>query len=263
MNEPIPGSYEHRFSGLARLYGREAHLKLKNAHICVVGIGGVGSWAVEAIARTGIQEITMVDWDDLCYSNINRQIHALNESIGKPKIEVMADRIKAINPECKVHCIRDFFNEDSAKDILSHNYTGVIDAIDQYTPKCHLIASCKRLKLPIVSVGAAGGMVDPTLIKVVDLNRTYQDPLLAKVRRKLRVDFNFPRTPNEKFRVPCVFSSEHKIIPNNEELDCDIDQGNGSTNLGCDFGYGSATFITGSFAFHAVSKLFQVILRKA
>ena len=176
MPSPEAGSYTHRFSGLERLYGKAAHQKLKQAHVSVVGIGGVGSWAVEALARSGVQEITMIDWDDLCFTNVNRQIHAMNGTIGKAKIEVMKERILAINPECKVHCIKDYFNPENAEDLLSTQYDGLIDAIDVLTPKCHLIASCKRKKIPLIVVGAAGGMTDPTLIKIADLGKSYQDP---------------------------------------------------------------------------------------
>lgn len=263
MTQVITGSYDHRFSGLARLYGKTAHEKLKQTHLCVVGIGGVGSWAVEAIARSGVGEITIIDWDDLCYSNINRQIHALDNTIGKAKIDVMRERIHNINPECRINAILDFFTPDNAQALLNMNLDGVIDAIDQLTPKCHLIACCKRKKIPIVSVGAAGGIIDPSLIKIADINRTYQDPLMAKVRNKLKRDYNFPKDAKARFRVSCVFSSEHKVIPNPEELECLNQTNEGSKNLGCDYGYGSATFITGTMAFFAVSKLFQLILKKA
>lgn len=257
-----PGSYEHRFSGLQRLYGKEQHSKLKHAHICVVGIGGVGSWTVEALARSGVQEITMIDWDDLCYTNVNRQIHAMDGTIGKAKIDVMNDRIKAINPECKVHCIRDYFSPENADTLLKKSFDGVIDAIDVLTPKCHLLAGCKRLKIPVVAMGAAGGMVDPSLIKVADLNKSYQDPLLAQVRKKLKRDYNFPCKENARFKIPCIFSSEHKTIPEPEDLDCELQNESGSKNLGCDYGYGSATFVTGSMAFFAVGHLFKMLLRK-
>lgn len=260
---PTPGSYEHRFSGLQRLYGKSRHSKLKHAHICVVGIGGVGSWVVEALARSGIQEITMIDWDDLCYTNINRQIHAMDGTIGKAKIDIMSERIKAINPECNIHAIREYFSPDNAEILLSNTFQGVIDAIDVLTPKCHLLAGCRRLKIPIVAMGAAGGMVDPTLIKVADLNKSYQDPLLAQVRKKLKRDYNFPSKENARFKIPCIFSSEHKTIPKPEEIDCALDDlDKSSKNLGCDYGYGSATFVTGSMAFFAVAHLFKMLLRK-
>jgi tRNA A37 threonylcarbamoyladenosine dehydratase len=174
----------------------------------------------------------------------------------------MSERIKAINPDCKVHAIREYFSTDNAQELITKSFQGVIDAIDVLTPKCHLLAACKRLRIPVIAMGAAGGMMDPTLIKITDLNKSYQDPLLAQVRKKLKREYNFSTRENARFKIPCVFSSEHKTIPQPEELDCGLADTTGSKNLGCDYGYGSATFVTGSMAFFAVGHLFKMLLRK-
>jgi len=241
---------------MARLLGQKKAEVLRNSHVAVVGIGGVGSWAVESLARSGIGTITMVDWDDVCYSNVNRQIHALDGTVGRSKVEVMAERIKAIQPEIKVHAVREFFTEETREDILSGGFDMVIDAIDRLTPKCWLIAGCRRAKIPVIAMGAAGGTVDPTRIIVSDLNRSHSDPLLAQVRTKLKKDFGFPTNPKARFKVECVFSGEHKVFPQGDGTVCTK---NGpdreGANLGCDFGYGSASWVTGTFAFMAVARV--------
>jgi tRNA threonylcarbamoyladenosine dehydratase len=256
--EETPGSYEQRFAGMSRLLGDKKAEVLRQSHVAVVGIGGVGSWAVESLARSGIGTITMIDWDDVCYSNVNRQVHALDGSIGKSKVDVMADRIKSIQPGIKVNALREFFTEESREETLSMGFDVVIDAIDKLTPKCWLIAGCRRANIPVIAIGAAGGSVDPTRIVVADLNRSHSDPLLAQVRAKLKKDFGFTKNPKGRFKVECVFSSEHKVFPQGDGTVCTK---NGphqeGANLGCDFGYGSASWITGTFAFMAVSRVIR------
>lgn len=258
-----PGAYEQRFHGIQRLVGDAKAKRLKESHVCVVGIGGVGSWAVESLARTGIGHITMIDWDDICYSNVNRQIHAMTGVVGQAKVQVMAERIRAINPECEVTAIREFFSEENRHELISEKkYDGVIDAIDKLTPKCWLIAACRRAKIPIVTCGAAGGMVDPRKLKVCDLNHSYADPLLAQVRKKLRRDFGFTKTEKSRFKVECVFSPEDKVFPRDDGTVCAGKLGENQGNIGCDFGYGSASFVTGTVAFLAVSRIVHHITRK-
>jgi tRNA threonylcarbamoyladenosine dehydratase len=258
-----PGSYEHRFNGIARLVGKDSAERLRHAHVTVVGIGGVGSWAVEALARSGIGKITMIDWDDLCYTNVNRQIHALDGQIGRAKVDVMAERIRSIQPECEVNAIRDFFTADNRDELITNSGChAVIDAIDKLTPKCWLIATCRRANIPIVCSGAAGGMIDPRRLKVDDLNRSYADPLLAQVRKKLKKDFGFSKKPGEKFKVECIFSDEPKVFPREDGSVCAGKiESNGTVNIGCDFGYGSASFVTGTVAFLAVGRVIQHLLK--
>ncbi|HBY41897.1 MAG TPA: tRNA cyclic N6-threonylcarbamoyladenosine(37) synthase TcdA, partial [Alteromonas sp.] len=170
-------TYQSRFGGITRLYGNDRQQIIANAHIAVIGIGGVGSWSAEALARTGVGAITLFDLDDICVTNTNRQIHALTNTIGAAKVDVMADRIRDINPDCQVHVIEDFVTPDTVMTHLDGNFTGVIEATDSVTAKASIIYYCKRNKIPVVTVGGAGGQVDPTQITCGDLAKTIQDPL--------------------------------------------------------------------------------------
>lgn len=172
MSTAYSEAYLQRFGGTARLYGQQALAVFAQAHVCVIGIGGVGSWAAEALARTGIGAITLIDMDDVCVTNTNRQIHALRQHVGQSKTEVMAERILAINPECRVTCIDDFITPDNVAELLDHNFSYVIDAIDSVRPKAALLSYCRRFKIPVVTTGGAGGQVDPTKIEVADLAKT-------------------------------------------------------------------------------------------
>ena len=163
--------YQYRFGGIGRLFGTNALDVLQRAHVCVIGVGGVGSWAVEALARSGIGELTAIDWDDICVTNVNRQLHAVDGEIGRAKVEALADRVKAINAGCRFHECREFFSEASAERILETPYDYVLDAIDSAKPKCLLIAMCRRRRIPVIPVGGAGGRVDPPAVQVTDLAR--------------------------------------------------------------------------------------------
>ena len=174
--------YARRFGGVSRLYGERGAARLKDAHVCVVGIGGVGSWAMEALARTGIGQLTAVDLDMVAESNTNRQIHALGDIYGKAKVDAMAERIHLINPHCAVTRIEDFVTPENVAEILGPRFDVVIDAIDQTRVKAAMIAHCHRQRTAIVVAGAAGGQTDPTQVRIADLSTTVQDPLLAKVR---------------------------------------------------------------------------------
>ena len=211
--------YFLRFGGISRLYGRHGATILQQAHFCVVGIGGVGSWAAEALARNGVGQITLIDLDDICVTNINRQIHALTDTVGESKVEIMSVRIKQINPDCQVNTIEDFVTTENLNKIMAVHYDYVIDAIDSVDIKTRLIAHCKRKKMPIITIGGAGGQVDPSKIAISDLSKTYQDPLLAKVKNQLRREFNFPRADiakasKRKFAIDAVFSTEQLRYPN-------------------------------------------------
>ncbi len=173
-------NYEQRFGGIGRLYTPEGLEKLRRSHICVIGIGGVGSWAVEALARSGIGKITMIDMDDICVTNINRQIHAMSGTVAQLKTEAMKERIERINPECVVEIIDDFLTQDNLADYLNRGYDYVIDAIDSVRVKAAMIAFCKRNKIKIITTGGAGGQTDPTKIQITDLSKTVQDPLAAR-----------------------------------------------------------------------------------
>ena len=255
--------YSQRFGGIARLYGQSALNNFSKAHFCVIGIGGVGSWVAEALARSGIGQITLVDLDDICTTNINRQIHALSQTIGESKVDVMAERINAINPECKVEVIEDFITLDNLNAHIHSGYDFVIDAIDSVNVKSAIIARCKRQKIPLVTIGGAGGQVDPTQIQISDLAKTYQDPLLAKVRNQLRREYNFSRNVKRKFSVDAIFSTEQLSYPDESGGVCQAKQNaDGAMKLDCNTGFGAATHVTATFAFFAVSHSLKKYLAK-
>jgi tRNA A37 threonylcarbamoyladenosine dehydratase len=230
---------ERRFGGVARLYGQDGAVALRNAHVCVVGIGGVGSWAAEALARTAVGRLTLIDLDMVAESNTNRQIHALG----------------AINPACEIRCIEDFVTPDNVTTMLDGDFTAVIDAIDQVRAKVAMIAFCQRRKLPIVIAGAAGGQIDPTQIRVSDLSQTVQDPLLAKVRSTLRRDHGFPRDPRKKFGVSAVYSTEPLRYPKTDAA-CDAERGPAGLNCA---GFGSSVCVTSVFGMAAAAQVINLI----
>ncbi|MCW8865475.1 MAG: tRNA cyclic N6-threonylcarbamoyladenosine(37) synthase TcdA [Colwellia sp.] len=270
--------YSLRFGGIARLYGQHGAQTLQNAHFCVIGIGGVGSWVAEALARNGIGQITLIDLDDICISNVNRQIHALSNTIGESKVDVMCERIKQINPDCHVNVIEDFVTVENLAELMTpssaeNQYDYVIDAIDTVDIKVRLIAFCKRHKTPIITIGGAGGQVDPSQIAITDLSKTYQDPLLAKVKNQLRRDFNFPRADiakasKRKFSIDAVFSTEQLRYPDASGDVClaKPDQSGSeatSMRLDCSGGFGATTHVTATFAFFAVGRAIDKLLKKS
>ena len=254
--------YEERFAGLQRLYGSEAYTVLRQLHICVVGIGGVGSWAVEALARSGIGELTLIDYDEIAPSNTNRQIHALTETMGMKKIVAMTKRIQSINPDCHVHPIDDFINMENMQALLERGYDCVIDAIDSIKFKAAMINYCRRSKLPIIATGGAGGLSDPTMIKVDDLSRTYNDPLAAKVRRQLREQYGFSRNTKRAFGVECVFSSQQQVYPKADGSVSHQKPGIHGVSLDCRFGYGTSSTVTATFGFVAAARAVNKVLKK-
>ena len=255
--------YQLRFGGIARLYGQSGAKIIQQSHFCVIGIGGVGSWVAEALARSGVGKITLIDLDDICTTNINRQIHALSDTIGESKVDVMAERIMKINPECQVKVIEDFVTKDNLFTLLSQQYDYVIDAIDSVKIKTAIIAFCKRNKLPIVTIGGAGGQTDPSQIQLADLSQTYQDPLLSKVRNMLRREYNFSKNTKRKFSIDAVFSTEQLMYPDSEGEVCHAKQTqDGAMRLDCSGGFGAATHVTASFAFFAVGKALSKLIKK-
>ena len=248
-------NFEQRFGGIGRLYMPEGLAKLRQSHICVIGIGGVGSWAVEALARSGIGKITMIDMDDICVTNINRQIHALTSTVATLKTEAMKTRIAEINPECQVEIIDDFISPDNLADYLNRGYDYVIDAIDSVKTKAALIAYCKRNKIRLITTGGAGGQTDPSQIQIADLSKTIQDPLASKVRSLLRKEYHFSQNPKRKFGVDCVFSTQPLIFPKMGE-GCEI-----SATMNCANGFGAVTIVTATFAFFAVGRVIDKLLQ--
>lgn len=254
-----------RFRGIDRLYGRGSVRVLAHSHVCIVGIGGVGSWAAEALARSGVGHLTLIDADDICISNTNRQLHALEGQYGRPKVEVMAERLHAINPAIEIHTVCDFVTSKSLEKHLTRGYDAVIDACDALRVKVDMIAFCKRRKIPIVVCGSAGGRTDSTKITLRDLTRTEHDALLGLVRGKLRDDYGWTRSPKRYFGVAAVFSCENVKYPQTDGSVCEqrpsVDA-NTSLKLDCGNGLGAATHVTASFAFAAVGHVLQRLLRR-
>lgn len=247
--------FERRFGGMTRLHGTEATARLRGAHVVVIGIGGVGSWAAEALARSGVGRLTLVDLDHVAESNINRQVHAIDATLGQAKVVAMGQRIAQINPDCRVAGIEEFVTPDNAATLLPA-CDAVIDAIDQVRAKAALIAHCRRAGIALVTTGGAGGRSDPTQLRVDDLSRTIQDPLASKVRASLRREYGFPREPKKKFGVDCVYSVEPLRRP---QAACDVDAA-GLHGLNC-AGYGSSVCVTAAFGLAAAARALALILR--
>lgn len=246
--------YQVRFGGLFRLYGKEAMEKIAAANVCVIGLGGVGSWAAEALARCGVGKITIVDFDEICKSNVNRQLHALDGEFHRPKVEAMAERLRKINPSCEVTPLQMFFTYSTADTILKPRYDYVIDAMDSPSKKCYLTHRCKELGLNLIITGAAGGKTDPTKIRIADLSQVNHDRLLQEVRKKLRVKYDFPRLP-APMMVEAVFSEEPTRRPILEGCS-DKPKRSG---LDCKTGHGTAVFVTAVFGFVAASRVVNKI----
>lgn len=202
--------------------------------------------------------------DDVCVTNINRQIHALRDRVGQPKIAVMAERLAAINPECRVTAIDDFITADNVAQRLNGGFDYVIDAIDSVRAKAALLAYCRRYKIPVVCVGAAGGQTDPTRIQVVDLAKTIQDPLAAKVRDRLKQKFQVVKNSKGKLGIDCVFSSEQLVYPQLDGSVCaSPSTAGGAKRMDCASGFGAATMVTATFGFVAVAHALKKMLTKA
>ena len=252
-----PGGYEHRFGGLIRLYGKTAVEKLRNAHVMIIGVGGVGSWVAEALARSGIGHLSLVDWDDICFSNTNRQIHAMTGTAGRAKVDILADRIHLINPECEVKAIREFYTDKNADELITSDLSYVVDAIDRKNAKIHLVTQCRNVGVPVIVCGGAGGRVDPTQVRTTDLRDSYNDPLLAAIRKQLRKNLGLHRQHKKKFHIPCVFSAEPIRYPHADGGICleKPTTEDGPKQLDCQFGFGSATFLTGTFGFAMAARV--------
>jgi len=253
-----------RFSGIDRLYGLGSLERLSHCKVAVVGLGGVGSWVVEALARSAVGAMTLIDADDICLSNTNRQLPALEGAYGCNKAEVMTERCHAINPLLDVRALPVFLTPSNLAELLDDGFDLVIDACDSFRSKVELIAWCRRRKQPVLTVGSAGGRTDPTLVRVRDLSRTEHDAMLALVRKKLRSEFNFPKNRQRYFGVSAVYSLENvryphpdgKVSGQRPGLDADT-----TLKLDCRTGLGAATHITGTFAFVATGKALELLLR--
>ncbi len=257
--------FERRFGGIARLYGERALARFREAHVCVIGVGGVGSWIVEALARSAIGRLTLIDLDNVAESNINRQIQALSDTVGMAKIAALAERIGQINPYCVVTQVEEFITPDNLDQMIgARGYDYVVDAIDSVQAKAALIAYCRKHALPLVTIGSAGGKTDPTQIAVRDLAKTEQEPLLKKVRKVMRSQYGFPRGEKNKFLVDAVFSMEPLKFPEAGEA-CALDgdeRASGVTGLNC-AGFGSAMVVTATFGMVAAGHLLRKLADSA
>jgi tRNA A37 threonylcarbamoyladenosine dehydratase len=250
--------FERRFGGISRLYGNPALSELAASRVCVVGVGGVGSWAVEAFARSAVGHITLIDLDHVAESNINRQLPAIETELGRAKVQVLRERIALINPACRVETIEDFLTVDNLEAMIAAENHWVLDCIDSFRIKAALIAFCRRRKQSIITVGGAGGQRDSTRVRVGDLRKTEQDPLLARTRRLLRQDYGFPGNPKRRFNVPCVWSDEPQVAP----ADACASGPEGSLNCA---GFGACMPVTAAFglaaAGHAIAKIVDGVSR--
>lgn len=256
MTEPVTAAaydLHRRFGGAGRLYGAAGALRISQAHVAVIGIGGVGSWAAETLARSGVSRITLIDMDHISESNINRQIHSVNDTLGQSKIIAMKERIALIHPACDVTCVDEFVDPSNWPDILGNQAVdGVIDACDNVLAKTSMAAWARDTGRLFIASGAAGGKRLGHKVEIDDLSRTTHDPLLAQVRYRLRKHHGAPREPARLFRVPCVFSKEAVAGPEaSGELESD-----GSLNC---HGYGSTMAVTATFGICAAGWLLNAL----
>ena len=257
-----------RFDRMGRLVGDTGMARLFGAHVMVIGLGGVGSWAAESLARSGVGKLTIVDFDLICVTNANRQLHALRGTTGKQKAAVMAERLRLINPRCEVVPEAVFYNSESSAALLAHAPDLVIDAIDNLAAKTHLIATCRARKIPLVVCGGASGRMDPTQIRISDLNAVGHDPFLAATRKFLRRDYEFPGGDKAAWGISAVHSLELPADPvelhydNGEGFKCVCPHG-GNDLHGCmhrNVIHGTASFVTGAFGLACASAAVRTLL---
>lgn len=250
--------YAQRFGGIGRLYGASALERLRAAHVCVIGVGGVGSWTVEALARSGVGTLTLIDADDVCITNVNRQLPALDGAVGRSKVRVLGERVRLVNPACAVVEVGDFLTGRNAAELLSPKYDWVVDCVDRMSTKTEIIHTCHELSRNILVCGSAGGRRDGTAVRVTDLGLAGQDELLRQVRRRLRREFGWKHGVSARatpMGVPCVFSPEKPVYPRGDGT-CSAEAEPGSSlRMDCGSGFGAATFVTGAFGFAAAGEI--------
>ena len=258
----ITAAYRSRFGGIARLYGHGALEHLACAHMVVIGLGGVGSWAAEALARTGVGSLTLIELDDICVTNTNRQLHAMTSSVGQQKNAALSARLRDINPEIILYSIEDFLTAANLSTLINDDHHVILDAIDSSNVKAALAAFCSRQKKRLIMAGSSGGKKDPSKLQLADLGQTTADPMLAKVRNLLHRHFNFARNKNRKFRIDAVFSTEAMVYPQADGSVCSNKQGlQEGVKLDCAGGFGSATMVTGSFGFMMAARAIERYLQ--
>lgn len=256
-----------RFDRMGRLIGDDAMETLFQSHVSVIGLGGVGSWAAESLMRSGVGRLTLIDFDEICITNFNRQLHALQGQVGQKKATVMAERLSKINPQARVDGIPKFYNADHCAELFSVRPDFVIDAIDSITSKCHLIAYCKKEGIPIITSTGSGGRMDPTRVKMTDLADTQNDPLAKAVRRILREQYEFSK--EGQWGIPAVYSDE----PPQKPMELTYDKGQGfkcvcpqgqNEFFNCDnrnLILGNSSFVTGAFGLACASHVVRSLIR--
>jgi len=250
-----------RFAGIDRLYGRGSVVRLSTRRVCIIGLGGVGSWVAEALARSALGHVALVDGDEVCESNVNRQLPALDGQFGRAKVDVLAERMRAISPGIDVEPDQRFLTPSSLDEIAGRDYDLIIDACDAFRVKVELAAWCRRRKQRLIMVGSAGGRSDPTQVRVRDLSRTEHDALLALVRKKLRSEFGFPKNTQRYFGIPAIYSLENVRYPQLDGSVCGRrSEGGDSMGLDCGGGLGAAMHVTAAFAMAATARALDLLL---
>lgn len=251
MQDPEPET-PRRFGGIARLYGAQGLTRLRRARVCVVGLGGVGSWTAEALARSGVGQIRLVDLDHVAESNINRQIHAMDSTLGMAKIQAMDARLRDIDPTIRVELVEDFLDEQNAAECIA-DVDVVVDAVDHLRAKLALVLACRAANLPLIICGSVGGKKDPRRILLDDLGRTEHDALLAKLRKRLREQHGYPRRIGARFGIPAIYCAEAVSFGDPSSAAGDAPQG-----LSC-AGYGSSVAVTASVGLAAAAWVMETI----
>lgn len=270
---PEPADLDRRFGALSRLYGPEAPSRIRSAHVAVAGLGGVGSWTVEALARCGVGALTLIDLDHIAESNVNRQIHALSSTLGQSKVDAMAERVLAINPECRITRVDDFVSPENVGEVLPGPYTVIIDCTDQAAAKIAMILHARALGVPMLLCGGAGGKTDPLALRAGDLSGAVNDALLSKLRNKLRREHGFPRASDKngkalkrvpKMGVHALWFDQPAILPDawTRPREGEDDMGASGLNLApqglsC-AGYGSVVTVTAAMGMAAANEALRL-----
>lgn len=270
-----PPDLARRFGSLSRLYGPEAPARLQNSHVAVAGLGGVGSWTVEALARCGVGALTLIDLDHIAESNVNRQIHALTSTLGQSKVEAMAERVLAINPECRITRVDDFVSPDNVADVLPGPYSVIVDCTDQAAAKIAMILHARALGVPMLLCGGAGGKTDPLALRAGDLSAAVNDALLAKLRNKLRREHGFARASDRhgralkrvpKMGIHALWFDQPAILPaawtrptEGEDDMGAAGQAPAPQGLSC-AGYGSVVTVTAAMGMAAANEALRLAL---
>ena len=257
----MSADHAERFGGIGRLYGKRTLEKLRSAHVAVIGVGGVGSWTVEGLARSGVGRLTLIDLDDVCITNVNRQLPAVEGNFGRPKVDALADRARLINPGITVNPVAEYITAANADRLLQADFDVVIDAIDGTTNKAELIAACGRNGKRCVTVGGAGGKRDATQLRVGDLGEAWGDELLKMVRKKLRREHGFARGEGNHYGIRCVFSAENPVYPWADGTCSSEPEPGSNLKLDCASGFGTVVFVTGAFGLTAAQEAINLMIR--